>query len=64
MDNKFELYEECGVREYWLVEPAENAVFVYVLNEIGQYVGLKPAVNTLTSTIFPDLKIDLEEIFG
>ncbi|CAG5068299.1 hypothetical protein DYBT9623_01028 [Dyadobacter sp. CECT 9623] len=63
MDNKFSLYEECGVREYWLVEPAENAVFVYILNEEGKYIGLQPAISQLTSTIFPDLKIDLEEVF-
>ncbi|WP_439559297.1 Uma2 family endonuclease [Dyadobacter sp.] len=64
MDNKFTLYEECGVREYWLVEPAENAVFVYVLNEEGKYVGLQPAISKLTSTIFPELTINLEEVFG
>jgi Uma2 family endonuclease len=64
MLNKFDLYEECGVREYWMVEPAENAVFVYVLNEEGKYIGLQPAVSKLTSTIFPDLTIDLEEIFS
>jgi Uma2 family endonuclease len=63
MDIKFELYQESGVREYWLVEPAENAVFAYVLNDAGIYIGLKPAINTLQSAIFPDLKIDLEEIF-
>ncbi|KQS31139.1 Uma2 family endonuclease [Dyadobacter sp. Leaf189] len=64
MDNKFTLYEECGVREYWLVEPAENAVFMYVLNEEGKYIGRKPAISKLTSSIFPELTIDLEEVFG
>ncbi|MCE6989358.1 Uma2 family endonuclease [Dyadobacter sp. CY323] len=64
MDNKFTLYEECGVREYWLVEPAENAVFVYVLNDEGRYIGLKPAVTSLRSSIFPELEIDLEELFS
>ncbi|QRR03879.1 Uma2 family endonuclease [Dyadobacter sandarakinus] len=64
MDLKFQLYEECGVREYWLVEPVENAVFVYVLNDMGVYVGLKPAVSTLRSYIFPDMEIDLEKVFA
>jgi Uma2 family endonuclease len=63
MNDKFELYEECGVREYWLVEPSENAVFVYVLNENNVYIGLKPATDTLRSAIFPDLVIDLDEVF-
>lgn len=64
MLNKFELYQESGVREYWLVEPSQHAVLVYVLNEAGHYVGLQPAVDTLRSTIFPDLEIDLENIFN
>jgi Uma2 family endonuclease len=45
LSTKFTLYEECGVREYWLVEPAENAVFVYVLNEEGKYIGRQPAIS-------------------
>lgn len=64
MYNKFELYQECGVREYWLVEPSQNAVLVYVLNDAGIYVGLQPAVESIQSSIFPDLKIDLGTIFN
>lgn len=64
MNEKFDLYEETGVREYWLVEPAENAVWVYVLNEEGKYIGLKPTTTILKSSIFPDLVIDLKEIFA
>jgi Uma2 family endonuclease len=64
MNEKFDLYEESGVKEYWLVEPAENAVFVYVLNEAGQYIGLKPTTTILKSSIFPDLELDLEKIFA
>jgi Uma2 family endonuclease len=63
MNEKFDLYEETGVREYWLVEPSDNAVYIYVLNEDGKYIGLKPVTTTLKSSIFPDLVINLEEIF-
>lgn len=63
MNEKFDLYEETGVREYWLVEPSESAVYIYVLNESGKYIGLKPVTAILQSSIFPDLKINLEEIF-
>ncbi|MBE9466268.1 Uma2 family endonuclease [Dyadobacter subterraneus] len=62
-NEKFNLYEESGVREYWLVEPLVNTIYMYVLNESGRYVGLKPATTILTSSIFPDLEINLEEIF-
>ncbi len=63
MNEKFDLYEETGVREYWMVEPAENAVYIYILNEDGKYIGLKPVTSMLKSSIFPDLEINLEEIF-
>lgn len=63
LNDKFALYEESGVREYWLVEPTENAVFVYVLNENNVYIGLQPATDTLRSVLFPDLVIDLHEVF-
>lgn len=64
MYNKFLLYQECGVREYWLVDTDRSAVLLYILNESGKYVGLQPAIQVLRSTIFPDLKIDLEKIFN
>jgi Uma2 family endonuclease len=65
MKDKFEVYEENKVKEYWLIEPNDKAVFVYVLNEDGKYFGLKPFTDEdiISSTIFPDLAIDLKEIF-
>lgn len=66
MKDKFEVYQENGVREYWLVEPNDRAVFVYVLNEQGKYIGLQPFTDEdiMTSAIFPELAINLEEIFA
>jgi Uma2 family endonuclease len=66
MKDKFEVYQENGVREYWLVEPNNRAVFVYVLNEQGIYIGLQPFTEEdfMTSAIFPELEINLEEVFA
>nr|WP_310590477.1 Uma2 family endonuclease [Dyadobacter sp. CY261] len=64
MHNKFNLYQESGVREYWLVESAQSAVLIYVLNDDGKYIGLPPAVELAQSSIFPDLKIDLGKVFN
>ena len=64
VNEKFELYQEAGVQEYWLVEPAEELVFVYVLNEQEKYIGLKPAADFVTSPLFPDLTLDLAEVFA
>jgi Uma2 family endonuclease len=65
MREKYDVYEENGVKEYWLVEPQDKCVFVYVLNEVGKYIGLQPVTDEdiLTSTVFPDLQIDLSRVF-
>lgn len=65
MREKYDVYEENGVKEYWLVEPQDKCVFVYVLNEAGKYIGLQPVTDEdiLTSTVFPDLQIDLSRVF-
>lgn len=65
MREKYEVYEEAGVREYWMVDPSEKIVLIYVLNEQGRYIGLQPLTEdvALKSTIFPELSIPLEEVF-
>ncbi len=65
LDNKFRLYEEAGVREYWIVEPDDKFVLVYVLRE-GEFVGLRPRTESvpLTSTVLPGLTIDLATVFA
>lgn len=63
MKNKFELYEEVGVREYWVVHPTEENVLVYVL-ENGEFKGTKPVVDDyITSYVFPDLKVHTNDVF-
>jgi Uma2 family endonuclease len=64
LKDKFEVYEEFGVREYWIVNPINESVLIYVLNEFGKYIGLKPFVETeIQSTIFPQFSITTEDIF-
>ncbi len=66
MLEKFRIYEEAGVREYWMVHPVEKYLLPYILNEAGQYSGLAPAgeEDQLIPHIFPDLVIDLKEVFS
>lgn len=65
MATKFSLYEESGVQEYWIVQPEEKTVLVYVLSK-GQYIGLAPAAEgmTIPSRLFPALKIPVDRIFA
>ncbi|MEI6542977.1 MAG: Uma2 family endonuclease [Methylococcales bacterium] len=64
---KFTLYQESGVKEYWIVYPYEQSVHQFVLNEqtekyelITMYSGEDKA----SPALFPDLLIDLAEVFA
>lgn len=36
MIDKHKLYERFQVKEYWIVYPADQAAFVYLLNDQGR----------------------------
>jgi Uma2 family endonuclease len=61
---KFELYQEAGVLEYWIIEPYDKILFVYTLID-GKYIGLQPQTegDTINSPLFPDLEITLDDVF-
>ena len=65
MREKYEVYEEAGVKEYWLVNPSEKIVLIYVLNEAGVFIGLQPLTEEqdLETRLFPGMKIPLGEVF-
>ena len=64
MGIKFELYEENGVREYWMVDPTERVIYQYVL-EGKRFIGKKPNIEeeTIQSAFFPNLEFTVGEIF-
>ena len=66
MNIKYQIYEESGVREYWIVQPETQSVLRFVANEDGIFIGLKPTTisETLRSAIFSELTIDLQKVFA
>lgn len=65
MRDKFEIYEEAGVLEYWVIDPERRTVSRHVL-ENGKFKVLLPYLmdnDILHSTLFENLEIDLKEIF-
>ena len=64
MLNKYELYEEAGVREYWVVRPDYKEITQFVL-ENNKYRTLPPIVEgtIIHSAIFPELSLQTEDIF-
>jgi Uma2 family endonuclease len=64
--DKFEIYQEYGVREYWIVSPNDETVNVFVLDENGkfQFRGLHAGDDKIPVHIFNgELKVDLTEVF-
>lgn len=66
LNEKFFLYEESGVREYWVVYPLEKAITVFLLQENGKYNdGITYEYEKkVPVSIFRGLKIDLKELFN
>jgi Uma2 family endonuclease len=62
---KYELYEESGVKEYWIVNPVEENIVVFTLTENGKFSGLKmyAGEDTIQSHSVPGLTINVTEIF-
>ncbi|HAI74985.1 MAG TPA: restriction endonuclease [Microscillaceae bacterium] len=65
MKIKYALYEESGIQEYWIVFPSEHVLQQYILNEQGKYVLNNSFTEdeVFNAHIFPDLQIDLADIF-
>ena len=66
LKDKFEIYQEYGVREYWIVSPNDETVNVFVLDQSGkfQFVGIYAEDDKIPVNIFNgDLKVDLTEVF-
>jgi len=66
LNDKFNLYEAAGVREYWVVSPMDKAVNVFILQNDGKYdkgtvyekemeipVKTLPGLSFNTAKIFP-----------
>ena len=62
---KFNKYEKAGVKEYWVVEPDQKLISVFILQENGSYG--RPEIyseeDKIKVSIFPDLEIDLRPVF-
>jgi len=62
---KYELYEEFGVEEYWIVFPAEQALIQYVRNMNGRFETGRALTleDTLTTPILPGFELAMDDVF-
>ena len=62
---KHELYEKSGVKEYWIVDPREKAVQIYLLTD-GRLLasGHLFSEDKITTPLLPGFSLDLNELFN
>jgi Uma2 family endonuclease len=62
---KFELYQAHGVREYWIVDPANRLVEVYVLVD-GAFTqqGIFGPADTFSSPVLGDVAVPVKDFFA
>jgi len=64
---KYDLYEEFGVKEYWVVQPNEQTLLRYVLNEEGKFVvpeRMLTVGDILTTSILPGFELAMDDVFS
>lgn len=63
---KHELYEEAGIKEYWVVYPAEESIAVFILNKEGRYKGARiyAAGDVIESKAVEGFQVSVTEIFS
>ncbi|MCD6397295.1 MAG: Uma2 family endonuclease [Spirochaetaceae bacterium] len=64
-NEKLIIYEKFGVKEYWIIQPGSKMVFIYILNENGNYKKPEVAKNdeVVSSYAVPGVEIDLKKVF-
>ncbi len=62
---KYDLYEEAGVQEYWVVFPGEQTILAYVLDDNGRYqVAAEYAEpGPMSVSVLPGLAVEWSEVF-
>lgn len=64
LNDKYDLYEEARVKEYWIVYPKEYIVQIFVLvNGVYERRAAVTHKDKVSPHTMPDLEIDLREVF-
>jgi Uma2 family endonuclease len=64
LQNKYEVYEESGVKEYWVIHPEEQTVLIYTLvNNQYQPSRLFTGGDEIKTPILPGFILILDDVF-
>ena len=63
--NKYSIYEEYGVKEYWVVSPEQKSFMKYTLDASGMYYPsrLFTLSEKVGSDVLPGFELDLDRVF-
>jgi len=63
--HKYEVYEESGVKEYWIIHPDEQTLLIYTLNA-GSFIPSKLFIpgDVVKSQCIAGFSLDLEDVFN
>jgi len=64
LKNKYEVYEEAGVKEYWVVSPQDQWLRIYILIE-GRFNGSAffTAGDVIGSNVLPGFSLEVATLF-
>ncbi len=64
LKQKYEVYEQSGVKEYWVISPQNQWCIIYTLVD-GKYNLSGPLVEGefITSTVLPGFSLNLTALF-
>lgn len=62
---KYELYKEAGVKEYWIINPVEENLVVYILKDESKFIGTKMYAggDIISSAAITGLQVHVTDIF-
>ncbi|ARS40765.1 restriction endonuclease [Sphingobacteriaceae bacterium GW460-11-11-14-LB5] len=63
--NKYRVYEEFGVKEYWVVSQSDQNILIYTLNEEGKFQPSKifTLSEKIRSSVLPGFELALDDVF-
>ena len=64
MEKKFLLYQEAGVREYWIIDSKNNILKVHCFRESEILTETYKSTDTVPVSILPGFSIVLEQVFA